>query len=212
MDEPLDPVQIRLLGCLIEKQLTTPESYPLTLNAALLAANQKTSREPLMNVQPGEGGKALRQLEERGLVRLLMGSRADRWEQRVDKKLELVAPQVVLLGLLLLRGPQTLSELISRSGRMHAFDDIDDVRHQLERLSARGLAVLIPRQSGQREERYTHSLGGPVDVDAIMAALPNQARGSVNSPDDDRIERLEARIAGLEARLLALESARTDDT
>lgn len=153
-ENPLHAIEVRILGCLIEKQLTTPETYPLTLNAVQLACNQKTSREPLMNLETGEVGRYLRSLEGRQLVHLVMGSRADRWEQRCDKQLELVKPQTVLLGLLLLRGPQTLNELLTRSNRMHDFDDVAEVQHQLERLIGRGLALLLPRQGGQREDRY----------------------------------------------------------
>ncbi len=160
--ETLSAVEARVLGCLIEKQLTTPEAYPLTLNALVLACNQKTSREPVMNLAAGQVGQALRSLEGRGMARLVMGSRADRWEHRADKALELVAAQVTLLGLLLLRGPQTLNELLTRSNRMHDFDDTEQVQHHLERLISRELACLLPRQSGQREERYMHVLGDPV--------------------------------------------------
>ena len=116
--EPLTSGEARVLGCLIEKQATTPESYPLTLNAVVLACNQKTSREPLMSLTPGQVGQSLRSLEGRGLSRLVMGSRADRWEQRCEKALELVPAQVILTGLQLLRGPQTLNELLTRSQRM----------------------------------------------------------------------------------------------
>ncbi|MGE8499363.1 MAG: YceH family protein [Pseudomonas sp.] len=205
-EAPLTAVEVRTLGCLIEKQATTPEVYPLTLNALVLACNQKTSREPLMNLNPGEVGQALRSLEGRGLARLVMGSRADRWEQRADKTLELVAPQVVLLGLLLLRGPQTLNELLTRSSRMHAFDDTEQVQHHLERLSSRGLALLLPRQSGQREDRYMHQVGEAADLQAL---LENRAvdgeRSSGGAQHDSRLEALEARVAELEERLARLE-------
>ena len=160
-----------------------------------------------MNVQQGEAGKALRQLEERGFARLVMGSRADRWEQRAEKTLGLVAPQVTLLGLLLLRGPQTLGELLTRSSRMHAFDGTDDIRHQLDRLASRGFAILLPRQAGQREERFTHLLSGPIDVEAFAMAVSDDSAGARGATNNDRIERLEARIADLEARLLKLEEA-----
>ncbi|EJT83751.1 hypothetical protein PPS11_31076 [Pseudomonas putida S11] len=100
-------IEIRILGSLIEKQATSPESYPLTLNALVLACNQKTSREPVMNLTQGQVGQALRALEGQDMTRLQMGSRADRWEQRVDKALELVPAQLVLMGLMFLRGPQT---------------------------------------------------------------------------------------------------------
>src|SRR3990167_6452258 len=117
IDVPLTTAEARILGCLVEKQATTPEVYPLTLNALVLACNQKTSREPLMNLTAGQVGQGLRSLEGRGLARLVMGSRADRWEHRADKALELVAAQVVLIGLLLLRGPQTVNELLTQAGQ-----------------------------------------------------------------------------------------------
>ena len=205
-ETPLHAVEVRILGCLIEKQLTTPETYPLTLNAMQLACNQKTSREPLMNLETGEVGRYLRSLEGRQLVHLVMGSRTDRWEQRCDKQLELVKPQTVLLGLLMLRGPQTLNELLTRSNRMHDFDDVAEVQHQLERLIGRGLALLLPRQSGQREDRYMHLLGEPADLESLLASRP-AARGEAAAPNEDRLVELEARIAALEERLARLEGA-----
>ena len=197
----LNSTEIRILGSLIEKQATNPETYPLTLNALVLACNQKTSREPVMNLTQGQVGQSLRALEGQGFTRLVMGSRADRWEHKVDKALELVPAQVVLLGLLFLRGPQTLNELLTRSNRMHDFEDTDQVQHQLERLIARDLALLIPRQSGQREDRYTHALGDPADIEAIIAARQQPAERSPSGVSLERFEALEARITALEARL-----------
>ncbi len=205
--ETLTIVEARVLGCLIEKQLTTPEAYPLTLNALVLACNQKTSREPVLNLTAGQVGQALRSLEGREMARLVMGSRADRWEHRADKALELVAAQVVLLGLLLLRGPQTINELLTRSSRMHDFDDAEQVQHHLERLISRELACLLPRQSGQREDRYMHVLGDPADLQAVLAARASEPqRATVGGQQDERLDALEARIAALEERLAQLES------
>ena len=201
----LNSTEIRILGSLIEKQATNPETYPLTLNALVLACNQKTSREPVMNLTQGQVGQSLRALEGQGFTRLVMGSRADRWEHKVDKALELVPAQVVLLGLLFLRGPQTLNELLTRSNRMHDFEDTEQVQHQLERLIARDLALLIARQSGQREDRYTHALGDPADIEAIIAARQQPAERSPSGVSLERFEALEARIAALEARLSELE-------
>ena len=202
----LNSTEIRILGSLIEKQATNPETYPLTLNALVLACNQKTSREPVLNLTQGQVGQSLRALEGRGFTRLVMGSRADRWEHKVDKALELVPAQVVLLGLLFLRGPQTLNELLTRSSRMHDFEDTEQVQHQLERLIARDLALLVPRQSGQREDRYMHALGDPADIETIMAARQQPAeRSSAQAVSIERFEALEARIAALEARLAELE-------
>ncbi|MBO3275130.1 YceH family protein [Pseudomonas schmalbachii] len=208
--EPLSAVEARIIGCLIEKQATTPESYPLTLNALVTACNQKTSREPVMNLTPGQVGQALRSLEGRELVRLQMGSRADRWEQRTEKTLELVKPQLMLIALLLLRGPQTLNELLTRTQRMYEFDDTEEVRHQLERLAARGMTVQLERQPGQREERYMHLLGTEEDrAEAIAASATRSSSSEGGSPvDSGRLAELEARVAALEERLARLEQER----
>mgnify|MGYP001451749780 CR=1 FL=1 len=199
--------EIRILGSLIEKQATSPETYPLTLNALVVACNQKTSREPVMNLSQGQVGQALRALEGRGFTKLQMGSRADRWEQRVDKALELVTAQLVLMGLMFLRGPQTINELLTRSNRLHEFEDDQQVQHQLERLISRELAVHLPRQAGQREDRYTHALGDPAEIEAILAARQQGGaeRNSAPSIAEERISALEARIAALEERLALLE-------
>ncbi|QIH09725.1 MULTISPECIES: DUF480 domain-containing protein [unclassified Pseudomonas] len=202
----LGNAEIRILGSLIEKQATSAETYPLTLNALVIACNQKTSREPVMNLTQGQVGQSLRTLEAQGFTRLVMGSRADRWEQRLDKALELVPAQLILCGLMFLRGPQTVSELLTRSGRMHDFEDAEQVLHQLERLVARGLALHLPRQSGQREDRYTHALGDPAEIEAILAARGSPVERSTGSAVAlERIEELEARIAALEERLARLE-------
>lgn len=206
IDVPLTTAEARILGCLIEKQATTPEVYPLTLNALVLACNQKTSREPLMNLTAGQVGQGLRSLEGRGLARLVMGSRADRWEHRADKALELVVAQVVLIGLLLLRGPQTVNELLTRSSRMYAFEDAEQLQHNLERLITRGLLCQLPRQAGQREDRYMHLLGDPADLQAVMEARASHVERPAGSAyDESRLDALEARVAELEERLARLE-------
>ncbi len=212
LQEPLDAAEIRILGCLVEKQATTPESYPLTLNALVLACNQKTSRDPLMNLSPGQVGQSLRRLEGLGLVRLVMGSRADRWEHRLDKALQLTPPQSILIALLLLRGPQTVGELLTRSGRLQDFEDADELQHQLERLIGRELVCRLERQPGQREERYMHLLGRSEELQEWLAARAGQAGGQEgNMQAAARIEALEARIAALEERLARLEGERGID-
>jgi hypothetical protein len=132
-----------------------------------------------------------------------MGSRADRWEQRTEKQLELLHAQVILLGLLLLRGPQTLNELLTRSQRMHDFDDMAELEHQLQRLATRGLACQLPRQPGQREDRYMHLLGDPQD---LQTAMTTRAAERSEGHTDGRLELLEARIVALEERLARLEA------
>lgn len=174
----LDTAQARVLGCLIEKEATTPDAYPLTVNAAQVAANQKTAREPVLNLQTGVVHHALRQLETLGLVRQQFSSRAERYEHRLGSVLDLTRQQVALIGLLLLRGAQTLGELYARSERLARFNDADDMRHHLDRLIQRGLAAQLPRASGQREDRYAHLLSGELDVEALQAAAARAAPSS----------------------------------
>lgn len=203
----LDAAQARVLGCLVEKQATTPDVYPLTVNAALSAANQKTAREPLMALEPGVVHRALRELESLGLARQQFSSRAERYEHRLDSAFTLTRQQTALLALLLLlRGPQTVGELFARSERLHRFADAEEVRHQLERLCTRepALALQLPRGPGQREDRYVHLLCGPVDVQALAAAARSTAPvviGSDNSALEARVAELETQVAQLQQQL-----------
>ncbi len=204
----LDPALARVLGCLIEKEATTPDAYPLTVNAAQVAANQKTAREPVMSLETGKVQHALRQLETLGLARQHFSSRAERYEHLAGVKLDLPRQQVALLGLLLLRGPQTTAELATRSERMARFADAADLRHQLERMQQRGLVVQLPRASGQREDRFMHLLSGPVDVEALAAnyrASTTAAATLDNSALEERVQQLEATVAALQQQLAALQ-------
>ncbi|WDJ98234.1 YceH family protein [Xanthomonas campestris pv. incanae] len=200
----LDTAQARVLGCLIEKEATTPDAYPLTVNAAQVAANQKTAREPVLTLQTGVVHHALRQLETLGLVRQQFSSRAERYEHRLGSALDLTRQQVAVIGLLLLRGPQTLGELFARSERLARFNDSDDVRHHLERLIQRGLAVQLPRASGQREDRYAHLLSGELDLDALQAAAARAAPSARSGADSSE---LEARVLSLETTVAELQDA-----
>ncbi|MFY8123364.1 MAG: YceH family protein [Silanimonas sp.] len=201
----LDAAEARVLGCLVEKEATTPEQYPLTENAALQAANQKTSREPVMALETGEVARALRGLEAKGLARRVDGARALRFEHSAARTLELTRGQLVALALLMLRGPQTAAELQSRSERLHRYADADDLAHALERLAARGFAVALPRAPGQREGRWAHLLCGPIDFSAMALDTNHAPAREPAARGDDallaRIEALEARVAALEARL-----------
>ena len=200
----LDTAQARVLGCLIEKEATTPDAYPLTVNAAQVAANQKTAREPVLTLQTGKVHHALRQLETLGLVRQQFSSRSERYEHRLGSALDLTRQQVAVIGLLLLRGPQTLGELFARSERLARFNDSDDVRHHLERLIQRGLAVQLPRASGQREDRYAHLLSGELDLDALQAAAARAAPSARSGADSSE---LEARVLSLETTVAELQDA-----
>ena len=208
-DEPGAPTltvaEARVLGCLVEKAALTPDVYPLTLNAAVVACNQKTSREPVMELDPGVVGHALRTLEDKGLVRVAHGSRALRYEHRMDEALVLTPPQRAILCLLLLRGPQTPGELLARSDRLAKALDADEVRATLERLATRAppLVVRAGRGPGQREDRYAHLLCGPVQADAWPAAEPAQSERR----DDglaQRVAQLEQRVEALAEELAAL--------
>jgi len=174
---PLSPLltetEARVLGCLVEKAATTPEQYPLTANAALVAANQKTSRDPIMELELGEVGHTLRMLEDKKLVRVQHASRAYRYEHRIDEVYTLTGPQRALLCLMLLRGPQTAPELLTRSDRLARFTDIEQVKDTLDRLTRRqpALAVRLARMPGQREERFMHLLCGPEHAEKTAAAV-----------------------------------------
>jgi uncharacterized protein len=194
----LSAAEARVLGCLIEKEATTPDTYPLTVNAAHGAANQKTARDPVMALDLGEVNHALRQLEAKGLAKQVFSSRAERYEHRTGAFFGLPQPQVGLLGLLLLRGAQTTHELLARGERLVKFTDADDVRHHLERLIQRQptLVVQIPRGPGQREDRYAHLLCGPVDAAAIAERATQRSEPEPTA--------LEARVAALENEVAAL--------
>jgi uncharacterized protein len=204
----LSAIEARILGCLIEKEATTPEQYPLTLNAIQLACNQKTNREPLMELSVGEVGHCLRQLDPRNLVRSQHGARAERYEHRVNTVFSLTKQQQALLCVLMLRGPQTLSELMTRSERLASFSDLEDVKHTLERLSQRENPLIerIPRASGQREDRYVHLLCGPVDYSALSTAK-NTPASSLSNALEERIAQLEERLAIVEQELQTLKPA-----
>ncbi|WP_027037412.1 YceH family protein [Mesorhizobium ciceri] len=200
----LSPIEARILGCLIEKKELTPDVYPLTLNAALAAANQKTAREPVMALEQTEVHRGLKLLEQKGLVRQMFGSRVERYEHQMAQRFSLTTPQTALIGLLLLRGPQTVHELSARTERMARFSSIEDLRAELDMLIGRRPPLIqeIPRGPGQREDRYVHLLSGPVDVTVLSA----QRSASILPASDleARLEALEQEVATLRARLDAL--------
>ena len=192
-DTVLTAAETRVLGCLIEKAATTPDVYPLTLNALQLACNQKSSRDPVMELEAGEVGHALHTLQEKNLARVEHGARVLRYAHTVNTALNLTQRPLAVLALLFLRGPQTQAELLTRSERLADFPDFESVGDTLERLIARdpALVVRIGRSSGQREDRYMHLLAGPVSAESLPT----------------RPDRAQANSANLESRVEALEQA-----
>lgn len=216
----LNEVEARVLGVLIEKEINTPEYYPLTLNAAVNACNQKSSREPVMNLSEADVRTALFELDQTGLVRTVAETRATKFEHRVRDVLNLRRDEVAVICLLLLRGPQTSAELRARSERMYAFDDAAAVLATLERLAARPepLTQLMQRQPGAREARWSHLLCGPVTETASSPAIRAQKTSDAEGGQSDgltlaqRVEALEEMVFALEQRLFALEQGAGEDT
>lgn len=179
----LNDIQVRVLGCLMEKKETTPDQYPLTLNALRNACNQKSSRFPVTNYNEGDVGHAVRELESLGLVSEAWGSRVARYEHKAPQVWGLHSPGIALMATLMLRGPQTLGELRSHSQRMHAFDDLDDVHYAVEKLASHEppLVTSLPRQTGRKEERFAHLLSGEPDP-ADYEAPAVRATAAATSP------------------------------
>mgnify|MGYP001554476121 FL=1 len=201
----LTPIQVRVLGCLMEKKETTPDQYPLTLNALRNACNQKTSRYPVVSYSEGEVGHTLRELEAMNLVREEWGARVPKYTHLVNKELELHSKGIALVGTLMLRGPQTLNELRTNSHRMFDFGDLDDVQFALQQLIEREppLVTALPRQPGQKEGRYAHLLSGEPDIPEPVRPAPSAA----SSPAlEARVAELETRVADLQSRLEAIQN------
>ena len=192
-----DPVELRVLGCLLEKQRTTPDQYPLSLNALRLACNQTTNRDPVVSYDESEIHEALQRLARRGWTRLASGagSRAAKYRQLFDAELGLAEDDVAVLCVLMLRGAQTPGELKQRTERLHRFPTLGHVHDTLDTLADRELVERLGRRPGQKEERYRHLLGGDAPDER---AVPDAA---VAMPTGNPSASLEARVAALENEL-----------
>lgn len=219
MKVELNPQEERIIGCLIEKSIVTPDQYPLTLNALVNACNQKSSRDPVMNMTPGEVQHTIRGLQGKHFVVVEENfkSRTDKYTQRFcntrysDHKFD--EGQLAVVCLLLLRGPQTPGELRARAGRLHTFNDNDDVIATLNTLAEQPqgpLVMQLPRITGRKDSEYSHLFSGDVDVDAYLlqrnasaAAAPRSSGGSSSAMQalTDRVDKLEAEVASLKALL-----------
>jgi uncharacterized protein YceH (UPF0502 family) len=201
--------EARVAACLMEKELTTPDSYPLTIHALTLACNQKSSREPVMNLTEGEAGHIVNRLAERDLVRVDYSGRAPRVLHRLNRQLRLDRAQQAVITVLMLRRPQTLNDIRTRTERMASFDDIGTVRAVVDELAGRDppLVVHLPRAPGQREDRYFHLLCGEGAADEAKAPAEKSAampRGATVTGRDERLDALEARLDELETKFEAV--------
>jgi uncharacterized protein len=203
-----DAVEIRVVACLLEKQRTTPDAYPLSLNALRLACNQATNRDPVVDYDEATVVEALRRTALRGWTRLASGagSRARKYRQLLGEALDADEAELALLAVLMLRGTQTPGELKQRADRQHAFTDLSAVHETLEKLVERGYVERLPRRPGQKEERYTQLLGGDGE------STPASRGGSAPPPEpvsseEDRLERLERELGDLREQVRQLREA-----
>jgi len=199
-----DATEVRVMACLMEKQLTTPNNYPLSMNSLLLACNQKTNRVPVMNLTAGEMGHTVNQLESRKLVGVNYGGRATHVTHRVMTEFDIDRKQQAVLAVLMVREPITLNDIKTKTGRMEDFSGVDEVMAVIDSLVERehALVIRIPKGPGSREDRFTHLLCGEVDISMPVA---NVKASKVNQVEQQsRLDELEARVEQLEAQLKQL--------
>ena len=200
--------EARVLGCLIEKEIITPDYYPLTLNALINACNQRSNREPIMDLDEDDVRLALRGLEDKQLAGRARSAdgRVTKYEHWLGEAFNFSRAQTALICVLLLRGPQTPGELRGRTERMHQFPEITDVMAGLQKLMERdpSLVALLPRQPGARESRYTHLLCGPVESLQMPAPGQPAAEGPHSAGHDDRLAQIESAVAELQREVAAL--------
>ncbi|MGH9458205.1 MAG: YceH family protein [Thermoanaerobaculia bacterium] len=207
LERPLDPIEIRALGALLEKQLATPEYYPLTLNALVSACNQKSNREPVLELGQDDVRRAMERLQELQLVWEIHGGRAVRYDHRLDGRWGLSPPTKAVVALLFLRGPQTAGEIRGRSERLHAFGTVGEVEAELRYL-AQGDEPLVrelPRRPGQKEARWTHLAGGEPSAESEGEG-PARVVAAADSLTG-RVERLEQEISELRQQIRSLRDA-----
>lgn len=210
-----DSVEIRVVGCLLEKQRTTPDAYPLSLNALRLACNQATNRDPVVDYDETTVAEALRRTALRGWTRLASaaGSRARKYRHLLDEALGADDAELSLLAVLMLRGVQTPGELKQRTERLHGFADLAAVQETLERLVERGYVARLERRPGQKEERYRHLLGGGGEAPTQARAGADDDPAADQPPDPqitpygDRLDRLERELTELRGQVQELREA-----
>lgn len=208
METLLDDIEIRVLGCLLEKEMATPEYYPLSLNALINACNQKTNRHPVLTLDDHSVARALESLKEKKLVWQSDSSRVPKYEHHLQRHFDLERQDAALVSLLLLRGPQTPGELRGRSDRLFSFETVDEVITALQELQEAGLVKRMGRQPGQKECRYAHLLAGEPaeDENAVEHSRIEPAMAAVRE-ENQRIASLEKELADLRQDLDALKQA-----
>jgi uncharacterized protein YceH (UPF0502 family) len=213
MDDPLPPLtatEVRVLGSLIEKAITTPDYYPLSLNALLNACNQLSNREPVVSFDETTVVRALDGLREKRLASLYSGqeSRVARYKHTLTDALLLMPAEVALLCVLMLRGPQTVGELRTRTERLFKFDSLPEVEEALTALAGRApqpLVAKLPRAPGTKEARFVHLFSGPVETAAPGKAPPPEPATAAGRPEDERLAKLEAEVAALRREVAELQ-------
>ena len=204
----LDPVEVRILGCLIEKQRTTPDQYPLSLNALRLACNQTTNRDPVVHYDEDTIRGGLHRLGRRRYTRLASGhsSRASKYRHLLDDELHLDPGEQAVLAVLMLRGAQTPGELKQRTERMQGFASIEELEEVLTRLIDKQFVHELARRPGQKEERFMHRLSEDVEGEETEAAAPAQVVVPPPPRRDERMDRLEAEVAALREEIAAIKA------
>ncbi len=207
MDLKLDAIEARVLGCLIEKEMSTPDYYPLSLNALTNAANQKQNRDPVMSIDERQAARALEGLRAKQLAYESGGGRVAKYGQNFGRLHNLIGAEAAVMAELLLRGPRTAGELRSRTERMHGFESIDGVEEALSSLLELGMAIKLPKMPGRKESRYAHLLSGEPEPTELESAgpPPGSAVAAVRA-ENERIAALEEEVSALKTRLAGLEA------
>jgi uncharacterized protein len=204
----LSPVEARVLGALLEKEATTPEYYPLSLNALVNACNQKNNREPVTQLNEDEVRQGLHRLQDQQLAAAIHDSRVTKYEHRLQEVLNLARGETAVLCVLLLRGPQTPGELRGRTERMHGFEELEDVVSTLDKMAQRdpALVTALPRQPGSREIRYAQLLSGQPDLSPLAAPAGTYSGAAYPTADHERLAQLETEVTSLREQVAELKA------
>lgn len=210
MDKILNEIEVRVVGSLIEKQLATPDYYPLTMNALINACNQISNREPVVSYDEATVTQAIDSLRQKNIVYIFYGSdsRVPKYKQMLTELFHLSAPETAVMCVLMLRGPQTTGELRGRTARLYEFADLPEVQATLETLIARddpAIVIKLPRQAGQKDARYAHLLAGEVSMPEQSSAPRRERAVSESAAGNERLSQLESEVATLRQELSDLQ-------